>query len=58
MARTMALDGSELNLTASGRSMQLRYPPGFSTTADMDLSLTGSIANARLSGSVDVLRVV
>jgi hypothetical protein len=54
---TMAFDGSELNLTATGRSMRLRYPAGFSSTADMDLFLSGSLADARLTGSVDVLRV-
>ena len=54
---TMALDGSELNLTAVGRSMRLRYPAGFNSTVDMNLFLSGSIEDARLTGSVDVLRV-
>lgn len=55
----IAMDGyrvSELNLTASGRSMTLRYPDGFKSTVDMDLFLTGPLDAPRLTGSVDVLR--
>jgi hypothetical protein len=48
---------TEFNLTASGRSMRLRYPSGFSSTVNMDLALLGPIGSPRLSGTVDVLRM-
>jgi translocation and assembly module TamB len=57
---TINLDGyrlAEYNLTASGRSMRLRYPQGFNSTVNMDLLLTGPIATPILTGSIDVLRV-
>jgi translocation and assembly module TamB len=48
---------SEFAVTASGRSMRLRYPTGFNSTVDMDLLLGGSMTSPRLSGTVDVLKV-
>jgi TamB, inner membrane protein subunit of TAM complex len=54
---SVLLDGSEVSLTAQGRSMRLRYPEGFSSTVDMNLFLTGTIHALRLTGAVDVLRV-
>jgi hypothetical protein len=43
-------------MTASGRSMQLRYPVGFNSTVGMDLLLLGPPTALRLTGNVDVLR--
>ncbi|MEO8481429.1 MAG: translocation/assembly module TamB domain-containing protein [Acidobacteriota bacterium] len=57
---TIGLDGylpSEFNLTARGRSMRLRYPEGFDSIVDMDLTLTGPVGTPVLSGDVDVLKV-
>jgi autotransporter translocation and assembly factor TamB len=57
---SISLDGllpRELNLTAIGRSMRLRYPAGFTSTVDMDLFLTGPVDSPHLSGDVDVLRL-
>jgi len=48
---------SRFNLTATGRSMRLRYPEGFNSTVDMDLVLTGPYTGPVLAGTVDVLRV-
>jgi len=48
---------SEYNLTVTGRSMVLRYPTGFQSTANMDLQLVGTLAAPRLIGTIDVLRV-
>jgi hypothetical protein len=56
----IALDGYQLadyNLTATGRSMRLRYPAGFNSTVDMRLFLTGPRDAPLLTGTVDVLRV-
>jgi translocation and assembly module TamB len=44
------------NLTAQGQDIRLRYPQGISSTADMDLKLTGSGSNATLSGDVTITR--
>jgi hypothetical protein len=57
---SIALDGYQLadyNLTATGRSMRLRYPTGFNSTVDMRLFLTGPRDAPLLTGTVDVLRV-
>jgi hypothetical protein len=54
------LDGyelSEYNLTATGRSMRLRYPERFRSTVDMDLQLVGTREVPRLIGTISVLRV-
>lgn len=56
---SIALQGyalSDFNMTASGRSMALRYPVGFNSTVDMDLYLLGRPNALRLTGNVDVLR--
>lgn len=53
------LDGasvSEFNVRALGTAMNLRYPEGFRSTVNADLSLTGPPDAPRLSGTVDVLR--
>lgn len=52
-----AAQGLGFNLSASGHDIRLRYPEGLSSTADADLSLTGSIKNAVLSGNVTVTRL-
>ena len=55
------LDGYEIaeyDLTATGRSLRLRYPTSFTSTVDMDLRLIGSFDQPRLVGDIDVLRVV
>lgn len=56
----ISLDGyapADFNLTATGRSMRLRYPTGFNTTVDMRLLLTGPVSAPVLTGAIDVLRV-
>lgn len=57
---TIALDrnhDADFNLTAQGRSMRLRYPDGFNSIVNMNLTLTGTQAAAQLRGTVDVLDV-
>ena len=57
---SIALDGYRLadyNLSATGRSMRLRYPEGFNSTVDMRLFLTGAGDAPVLTGTIDVLRV-
>lgn len=44
----------ELSLTAIGEDMRLRYPEGFSSVIDADLSLRGAIAAPLLSGTITV----
>jgi hypothetical protein len=48
---------TEYSLTAVGRSLRLRYPPGFNSTVNMDLRLIGPLNAPLLTGAVDVLRV-
>jgi translocation and assembly module TamB len=53
----IGLDGytpSDLALTATGRSMRLRYPEGVRSEVDADLSLTGRVSAPTLSGTVTV----
>jgi hypothetical protein len=42
----------ELNVTASGESMRLRYPEGFRSVVDAELALRGRFEAPLLSGSV------
>jgi hypothetical protein len=54
----IGLDGfavGNLNLTASGTRMTVRYPEGFRSIIDADLELTGTLAALTLSGNVQVL---
>lgn len=44
----------ELNLTAVGEQMRLRYPEGFPSNVDADLWLRGNAASPVLGGSVTV----
>ena len=50
-SRTMSFD-----LTADGRDIRLRYPPGMSTTANMSLHWVGSPERSTLSGNILVTR--
>ena len=44
----------EVNVTLAGRDLQLRYPEGFRSVVDADLSLQGHIADPILAGVVNV----
>ena len=44
----------EMNLTAAGQQMRIRYPEGFQSLIDADLSLTGTAAAMLLRGTVTV----
>jgi hypothetical protein len=48
----------ELNITAFGTGMRLRYPEGFSSIVNADLALRGSAAQPLLTGTVRVDRAV
>jgi len=50
------LQPSLLDLTFSGEGMELRYPAGFRSVVDADLSLRGSLDNPTLGGTVLVKR--
>ncbi len=53
----IGIDGftfGELNLTATGERMRIRYPAGFLSTIDADLALQGTMTAPVLSGSVVV----
>ena len=51
-----ALWPSQLDLTFNGENMEIRYPAGFRSVIDADLSLRGGLDNATLGGSVIVTR--
>ncbi len=44
------------NLTATGRDIRLRYPPGISSMANADLTLTGTEKNATLAGDIIITK--
>lgn len=44
----------DMHLSASGQQMRIRYPEGFQSLVDADLSLTGTMAAMVLRGSVTV----
>ena len=48
----------ELNITAFGTAMRLRYPEGFSSIVNADLALRGNVAQPLLTGTVRVDRAV
>lgn len=53
----VALNGfapGELNLTATGQQMRIRYPEGFVSNIDADLALIGSPSSPLLRGTVTV----
>jgi len=45
---------AQLDVTASGESMELRYPPGLRSVVDAELALRGSVDDPLLSGMVTV----
>lgn len=45
------------NLTAIGKDVRLRYPPGVSSTANAELHWTGSPASSNVSGNVMVTKL-
>jgi len=47
-----------LDLAARGRQVRLRYPPGVSSTANLNLRLNGTTNSATLSGEVLVTKLV
>ncbi|MCA1563803.1 MAG: translocation/assembly module TamB, partial [Acidobacteria bacterium] len=48
----------QLNLTATGERMRLRYPEGFNSVVDADLALRGETANPMLTGTVTIRSAV
>ena len=50
----VGLTPGDLSITATGEQMQLRYPEGFRSTVDADLTLQGTFVSPLLSGSVTV----
>jgi translocation and assembly module TamB len=44
------------DLTAQGKDIRLRYPPGMSTTANVNLRLVGALSRSTLSGDILVTR--
>jgi translocation and assembly module TamB len=45
------------NVSASGKDVRLRYPPGVSSTADADLHWTGSRSSSSISGEITVNKI-
>ncbi|MGA7217336.1 MAG: translocation/assembly module TamB domain-containing protein, partial [Candidatus Sulfotelmatobacter sp.] len=45
------------NLTATGRDVRLRYPPGVSSTADAELRWVGTRSASTLSGDISVNKI-
>ncbi|HKW74580.1 MAG TPA: translocation/assembly module TamB domain-containing protein [Terriglobales bacterium] len=49
-------NGLYFDLTATGKDVRLRYPPGVSASADATLRYTGSAKSSQLSGDILVTR--
>jgi translocation and assembly module TamB len=49
-------NGLYFDLTASGKDVRLRYPPGFSSSADASLRYTGSAQSSALTGDITITR--
>lgn len=49
-------NGLYFDLTARGKDVRLRYPPGISSAADADLRYTGTTRSSLLSGEILVTR--
>ena len=45
------------NLTATGKDVRLRYPPGVSSTADVELHWVGSRSASTVSGDISVNKI-
>jgi translocation and assembly module TamB len=49
-------NGLYFDLTATGKDVRLRYPPGVSASADTSLRYSGSAKSSQLSGDITVTR--
>ncbi|PYP91121.1 MAG: hypothetical protein DMG65_08980 [Candidatus Angelobacter sp. Gp1-AA117] len=49
-------NGVYFDVTATGKDVRLRYPPGLSASANADLRYTGSAQSSQLSGTVTIIR--
>ena len=49
--------GLDFHLTATGKDVRLRYPPGLSATADAELQMTGTPQNMTLAGRVTITKL-
>lgn len=49
-------NGISFDLTANGKDIRLRYPPGVSAVADANLKLAGNLKSSLLSGDITVIR--
>lgn len=54
---TYLKDQFNFNLTASGKDVRLRYPPGVSSTADEELHWVGSRSASTLSGDISINKI-
>jgi translocation and assembly module TamB len=45
------------NLTATGKDVRLRYPPGVSSTANLELHWIGNRSNSTVSGDISVVKM-
>jgi translocation and assembly module TamB len=45
------------NLTATGKDVRLRYPPGVSSTADLELHWIGTRSNSTVSGDISITKM-
>ncbi|MGD0569627.1 MAG: translocation/assembly module TamB domain-containing protein [Candidatus Sulfotelmatobacter sp.] len=45
------------NLTATGKDVRLRYPPGVSSTADAELNWIGTRSSSAVSGDIRITRI-
>ncbi|HEY6968269.1 MAG TPA: translocation/assembly module TamB domain-containing protein [Candidatus Angelobacter sp.] len=50
-------NGFYFDVTATGKDVRLRYPPGLSASANASLRYTGSAQNSLLAGNVTVIRL-
>jgi translocation and assembly module TamB len=51
-------NGIYFDLTATGREVRLRYPPGISSSGDANLRYTGSANSSLLSGDITITRFI
>lgn len=49
-------NGLYFDVTAAGKDVRLRYPPGLSASANANLRYTGSAQSSQLSGNVTIIR--
>jgi translocation and assembly module TamB len=54
---TYANQQLNFNLTATGKDVRLRYPPGVSSTADAELHWVGSRSSSTVSGEISVNKI-